>query len=138
MGALHPLLIHLPIALLLLWPLVDLAGLAAKRADVSLTAFGLLLLALPSSLVATLSGQSAYEAALERGFSPQLLDGHADLAGLVPWLVLALLFARGFGPRRLRPLWISLGLALASMVVWVAKSGGGLVYGHAVGVHAGP
>jgi uncharacterized membrane protein len=138
MEAFHPLAVHLPIALILLWPWIDLIGLVTSKAEVSLVGFCLLLLALPATLLATLTGQSAYDAALARGVATTLLDTHGDLAGSVPWLLLGLAAFRAVAPRKLgRPgRWsaIALGAAMAALIVWIARSGGALVYQHGVGV----
>jgi uncharacterized membrane protein len=140
METLHPLAVHLPIALVLLWPLVDAAGLITGRRDVSATAVALLLLSIPASLLATVSGQAAYDAALAAGHRPELLDEHGDPAGYVPWLLLVLAVLRIAGVKRKgRPVhWasIALGLALAGLVIQVGAAGGELVYQHAVGIRA--
>ncbi|MBI2374163.1 MAG: hypothetical protein HYV07_09200 [Deltaproteobacteria bacterium] len=140
MDTLHPMLVHVPIGLALIWPLVDLAGAAAKRPDVGTTAVVLLGLALPASLVATVSGQRAYDAAIAAGAAPELLDTHADYAGLFPWLLLAVLALRTLGVKKygapLRWVSIALGLILIGFVVWIGSTGGELVFGHGVGVRA--
>jgi uncharacterized membrane protein len=138
MEAFHPLAVHLPIALVLLWPCIDLIGLLNSRSDVSAVAFALLLLAIPAALFATVSGQSAYDAAVARGAPTKLLDTHGDLAGLVPWLLLALAAVRAIAPRKLgrhgRWFAIALGALMAALIVWIARSGGLLVFEHGIGV----
>ena len=138
MDHLHPLIVHFPIVLLVVWPAIDALGLALGRPDVCRVAAGLLLLAIPCSLAATLSGQSAYDAAIAAGVLPALLDTHADLANPIPWLVVAVAVARLVGARRLglrgQIIGLVLGVALAGLVLSAGRSGGALVFDHGVGV----
>src|SRR5437879_1469483 len=96
MASIHPYAVHFPIALIVLWPLIDAAGLAVRRPDVSATAVALLLVAVPATLLASVSGQSAYDAALEVGASTGVLDTHADDANLMPWAILLIAIVRLF------------------------------------------
>jgi uncharacterized membrane protein len=138
MNVLHPMVVHLPIALVLVWPLVDGIGLWTKRPDVSRTALALLLLAVAASLAATATGQAAYDVAVDRGVDPELLDRHADDANLMPWILLLITAVRWFGTHKLgvkgHVAGIVLGCALWPFVIDVGGSGGSLVYEHAVGV----
>lgn len=142
MGGLHPIAIHLPIALFVLWPLVDAVGLGLRKVDLSRLGLSLLTLALLSSLVATATGQGAFDDALAKGIAPELLNTHAEDANLVPWLALLLLGARlGLAHRFGRvghALGILLGLLAIAFLVKVGASGGALVYEHGVGVRALP
>lgn len=139
---LHPALVHLPIALLLLWPALDALGWALRRPDLGATALGLLGLGAASSLAAVVSGQAALDAALDAGHAGALLATHGQPAGMVPWMALGLFALRVYGARRWprvgRALALALGLALAIWVVMVAASGGALVYEHGVGVQTHP
>lgn len=134
----HAAAVHLPLTLAVVWPWVDLFGVVLKRRDVSATAFGLLLLAAAASLVATATGQSEYDAAYAASVSVEVLDRHADVASLVPWVLIGLSAARGWGPSRggRGGHWGSLGLGFAAsvMIVYVGHTGGQLVYEHGVGV----
>jgi uncharacterized membrane protein len=142
MNTLHPLATHLPIAVALLWPLVDLVGLWLGRPDVSRTAVGLLGVGILSALIATVTGQAAYDAAIAAGRSPELLDTHGDPAGLVPWALLGLAALRTAGVRKLgRAAHITalvLGFAAAVWVGFIGHTGGRLVYEHGVGVESSP
>lgn len=142
MSTLHPLATHLPIALAMLWPLVDLVGVWLGRPDVSRTAVGLLGLGIAAALVATVTGQAAYDAAIAAGRSPELLDTHGDPAGLVPWALLALGALRTAGVQKFgRVAHVSallLGLAAAIWVGFIGHTGGRLVYEHGVGVQRSP
>ena len=95
----HPMAVHLPIALILLWPIIDALGLALKRPDLSALALGLLCATVAISLFATATGQFAYDAAIADGVDPGLLATHADNANLVPWVLLLIAAARAVARR---------------------------------------
>ncbi len=134
----HPMAVHLPIALILLWPVVDGLGIVLKRPDLSGLALGLLCAAAVFSLFATATGQFAYDAAAATGVRRRLMDTHADYANLVPWLLLLLAAGRAWLPGKLgragHGLVLVAGLAMAGFIVFVGASGGKLVYEHGVGV----
>ena len=138
MDSWHPMAVHLPIAMILLWPVIDALGLLLKRTDLCGLALGLLCTAAVVSLFATATGQFAYDAAVAEGFDRRLLDTHADYANLVPWLLLMLAAARAWLPGRLgrigHGLTIALGAAAGAFIVVVGATGGDLVYEHGVGV----
>ncbi len=138
MSSLHPLAVHFPIAIAMLWPLVDALGLALSRPDVSRTALGLLALGVVSSLVATVTGQLAYDAAIAQGYAPEVLDTHGDPANLVPWALLAVGLLRTVGVQKLgRSAHLAsliAGFGVAAWVGFVGYSGGRLVYEQGVGV----
>jgi uncharacterized membrane protein len=139
---LHPATVHLPIALALLWPIVDGIGFLARRRDVSAVGLGLLGAAALASLVATVSGQAAFDAAVAAGHRPEVLTAHADPANLVPWALLLALGARWAGAARLgragHLAGIALGFGLWALVYTVGQTGGALVFEHGVGVRAQP
>ena len=132
--------VHLPIALVMVWPLVDAAGLALGKSDVSWVGVALLVAAVPTALFATVTGQAAYDAGIAAGFSAEMLDAHAQDADLVPWLLLVVLVVRTAGVKKLgRPahlVALIAGLGLAGFLYVVGSSGGDLVYTHRVGVEA--
>ena len=132
--------VHLPIAMMLVWPLVDAVGLVTGRRDVCFVAMALLGLGLVSSLFATVTGQAAFDAAAASGVSVDVLETHTSDADLVPWLVVVCLAVRTAGVKKLGRAghWaaILLGLAIAVFVGTVGFSGGDLVYDHGVGVRA--
>ncbi len=137
MAEAHPFAIHLPLVLIFLWPLIDGLGLLLHQPILSRLGFGLLCLAAVGSLVATATGQAAFDAALAR-HSAELLNTHAELANVMPWSLLALAALRGFGAAK----WgktghlLALGCSLGTwyLVFVVGQSGGRLVYEHGVGV----
>src|SRR5207302_264051 len=70
----HPYFIHLPLVLILIWPIVDACGLALQRPDVSKVGLALLLVAVAAALAATTTGQSAFDEAVKAHVDPELLD----------------------------------------------------------------
>ncbi|MBK8014575.1 MAG: hypothetical protein IPK13_24895 [Deltaproteobacteria bacterium] len=141
MGDLHPAVIHFPIVLVVLWPIVDLIGFWAKSAALSRLAVGLLAAAVVVSLVATVTGQAAMDAALLRGTARPLLRTHTALADAVPWVLLVLLAVRGWGPAKFgrvgRVTALILGFGCWPGIWVVGRTGGALVYSHGVGVNVG-
>ncbi len=134
----HPFAVHVPISLVLFWPVLDLLGLLLKRPDISLAGVLLLASALPATLFATVTGQSAFDAALAGGVSAELLSTHVDRGEVMPWAVLVLLVLRIGGVRKWgRPAhWVALGLGavVVALVLSVGLSGGKLVHEEGVGV----
>ncbi len=129
--------VHLPLAVILLWPVIDLAGLLFKRADVSKVALALLIFGLLVSLFATATGQAAFDAAVAKGADPELLSTHADNANLIPWLLLLCAAVRFGAGHKLKVKGQILGI-VAGMLLWplaigVGNSGGKLVYEHGIG-----
>jgi uncharacterized membrane protein len=140
MSELHPLTVHAPLALGVVWWVVDAVGVAWRRDDVSRVALGLLAAAFIGGLAATVTGQAAYDAAIAAGVSSEVLDVHAERADRVPWALLALLALRAWGPRRFGrgAAWAAIagGAAVSALLVLVGHSGGELVFDHGVGVRA--
>jgi len=138
MSALHPLSVHFPIALAILWPVIDAIGLKLGRADISNTAVVLLVIGLGASLLSTMSGQAAYDDAIRAGHTPEVLGIHADVASLVPWLLLGVTAIRTAGVhkagKRAHVVAIIAGLVVAGVVGLVGLTGGQLVYQHGVGI----
>jgi uncharacterized membrane protein len=138
MDTLHPLAIHMPLALIFLWPLVD--GLGLKLNSPHLMRLGLAMLgaAVLFALFATATGQAAFEAAVEAGVEPKLLRTHTDDADRVPWILLAVLGARAWLPKKLghrgHAFALLLGLLVWPVAFGVGRTGGALVYEHGVGV----
>ncbi len=130
--------VHLPIALAMVWPFVDGIGLVFRRQDVCRVGFGLLVVAVLAALAASVTGQAAYDVALDAGVAPTLLDTHASNAELVPWILLVVAVLRGFAPKKFgrggHAVVLALGLAVLALVMSVGASGGDLVFEHRVGV----
>ncbi len=140
MDKLHPLAVHLPIALMLLWPLVDGLGWLLKKDDVCRVGLGLLILGVVSALLATATGQAAFDVAYAQGVGVERLQTHAEPAELVPWAMVVLAALRIAGPAKMgrlgHGLAVGLGFGLWMLAYQVGNTGGALVYEHGVGVSA--
>ncbi|MGF1510253.1 MAG: DUF2231 domain-containing protein [Myxococcota bacterium] len=140
MDELHPAVVHLPIGAVLLYPWFELARSLTGQRILSLAALAVLAVALLGSMVASATGEAAYEAAVETGFSHELLGGHEEYAEMLPWALIVVLGVRLVLERRWGPspragwLGFGLGLVLTGYVTWVGYTGGTLVYEHGVGV----
>jgi len=150
---LHPLVIHFPIALLLVAPLFIIAGIIAnpqKGRPFLIAALILMLLGTAGAFIAIATGEAAGEVAARTPALSAILERHEDLAEMtrIAFSVLTLLFAAIlFLPRilkreasgataRLLPLaFLVFYGAGAVILVNTAHNGGRLV--HELGVHAG-
>ena len=148
---LHPLIVHFPIALLLVTPLLVLLGLLwpAQRTGIHAAALVLLLLGTSLAVLAVSTGMAAAGAG---GRSPELLlalDSHEALAkqaavlyaGLsLAFIVLHLLSRRrsqGTKPRWLivvHLLWLAASLGASLLLIRTGHLGGRMV--HELGFHA--
>jgi uncharacterized membrane protein len=148
---LHPLVIHFPIALLLVVPLGLLASLVlpAARRPVIVGTFVLMALGAGSIVLATMTGEAAGEAAENTPAAKAILERHEDLAelsrniflaltGVYALVVLLPALMRKSAGRALQT-----GIGIAFLLVYLASGtvlaraaheGGRLV--HEVGVHA--
>ena len=137
---LHPIIVHFPIALLLVGLVADLFGHFAKKKFFSKAGLLLLLLGTAGTIAAFLSGDHAGEGMPEIGSLSQAVDIHEEAAELTLWLAIITSVVR------LASLWIvrygklltltALGLFLitAASVARTGYYGGELVYKHAAGV----
>ena len=148
---LHPLIVHFPIALLLVAPLLVLLGLLwpAQRTGIHAAALILLLLGTSLAVLAVSTGMAAAGAA---GRNPELrlaLDSHEALAkqaailyaGLsMAFIVLQLLSKQrrqGPSPRWLivvHLLWLAVSLGASLLLIRTGHLGGRMV--HELGFHA--
>ena len=150
---LHPLVIHFPIALLLVAPLFIMAGIIPnpqKGRPFLITALILMLLGTAGAFLAIATGEAAGEVAERTPAVSAVLERHEDLAEMtrIVFTVLTLLFAAIlFLPRllkreasgvtaRILPLAFLLFYGAGAVILMnTAHNGGRLV--HELGVHAG-
>jgi uncharacterized membrane protein len=137
---LHPMIVHFPIALLIIGFLSDLAGLVLKRQFFSSAGLFLLILGTISLVAAYLSGNAAGEGLAEEGPLKRALDFHEGAAELTLWIMLfAAIFRLGMLVMKKTTTgwrWIAVGLFFLG-VLSVARTGyygGRLVFNHAAGV----
>ena len=140
----HPLVVHFPIALLIVALLADLAALAwARQVWLGQMATALYVLGAIGALAAFFSGREASNHLLLPAAAESVLTEHADWAGRTVWGYA--LFALG----RLGTVWlewdrtlamrlffIALGVGGASLLFKTGEHGAQLVYQHGVGVQA--
>ncbi len=136
----HPMIVHFPIALLIVGLLADAAGLFSKKEFFSKAGFYLLILGTIGVIAAYFSGNLAGDGVTEAGPLKQALETHEDAAGLSIWLMSAAALVRiAFvavkkysGSLK----WVAFALFLIG-VLSIARTGyygGELVYKHAAGV----
>lgn len=121
LGRLHPLVVHLPIALLLLVPLLELAALSSERQHLRRAAKFVLGLATATAIVSAWLG---WLLARSGGYEGSLVTRHmwggVSLAG-------ASLFCLGFYDKR-RAYIVAL-LATVGVLTWTSDQGGKLTHG---------
>lgn len=149
--AAHPILVHLPIGILSIVPLLLLITLCAKRMRQPFAFMTLVVLALGTAgiFAAIASGDEASHAAAVGGEAAQVLDEHEDLAeltrnifiGLSAIYAVILLGAMAMGDKLSRKMWIGLHLLFLLLtafgllqLVHTGHLGGRLV--HQYGVRA--
>lgn len=147
---LHPIVIHFPIALLLIAPVLVVLSLWRKshRGGYAEAALVLMLIGTAFSFVAVSTGKAAEEVVERNDKLEQALDAHADMAEAVPWVFLVLTaayaslispiflrsaFAAGWNIR-LHALFLLLYAAGGGWLGLAAHRGGLLV--HQLGVHS--
>jgi len=138
MAEFHPASVHFPIAFLILWPVIDIIGLWRERIDVGRVALGVLTLAMLCTLISTVTGQAAFDQAIENGVKAAVLEPHTLNADLIPWLTLIVFLVRSAGVhkfgRNAHLAAVIMGVGLAGFVATVGNSGGNLVFEQGVGV----
>jgi uncharacterized membrane protein len=148
---LHPLVIHFPIALLLVAPLFIIAGIVmnpSKGRPFFVTALSLMVLGTVGTVVAVITGEAAAEVAHRTAAMSAVLERHEELAettrdifGLLSAIFASILFVPRFLRRetittaRILPLAFLLFYGAGTVVlVNTAHNGGRLV--HEFGVHS--
>ncbi len=140
LNQLHPMIVHFPIALVIIGFLSDMAGLVTKRSFFTSAGLYLILLGSVGTVAAYLSGDIAGDGIEEFGALGQALETHESAALLAVWSMAALgvlrlvlaLTKRMTGWRQWAMV-ILLGLGMGT-VARAAHYGGQLVYKHAAGV----
>ncbi len=137
---LHPMIVHFPIALLIVGFVCECVGIVFKKKLFTDSALLLLVIGALGAVAAFLSGKYAGEGLIEAGTLKQAVETHEQAAELSMWLAVAATIFRvvlAFLKRYSGPLrWISLALFFA-VVLAIARTGfygGELVFKHAAGV----
>lgn len=136
----HPFIVHVPIALLVLSPLFELIGRASRIAWWRNAALALLVIGVLGAGAAVLTGTRAGDAAERHGVPEQAVDAHERMAFATLWLGLAAVVAYGVAARvgraraAVAALALLLQLAAAVTVGVTGHRGGMLVFQHGAGV----
>ncbi len=137
---LHPMVVHFPIALLIVGVIADITGVVLKKEFFTRAAFYLLLLGTIGLGVTYLSGEAAGEGVVETGSLKMALEAHEDAAKLTLWamVVTAVVRIALIVIKKMKGVlhWVSVGLFVIGVATMVrtAHYGGELVYKHAAGV----
>lgn len=138
---LHPLVVHFPIALLIVAVLFDLAALLLKREDLSSGALYLQGIAALGAIAAVLTGNEAEEPVEHLAGIEPILERHEDLGKILMWAVIAVVALRlvltlkkKMDHQGARALAAVLSLGLAALVGVTGFFGGKLVYEYGAGV----
>ncbi len=137
---LHPMIVHFPIALLIIGFFSDVTGLLLKRQFFNWVGFYLLILGTLGLIAAFVTGNIAGDGLVEEGPLKRALEIHESSAELTLWIMAAaalfrlgmLLAKKSSGNWR----WIAVGLYFIG-VISLARTGhygGQLVFNHAAGV----
>jgi uncharacterized membrane protein len=137
---LHPMIVHFPIALLVIGFLSEVAGAVLKKQFFSTAALYLIILGTLGVVAAYLSGGFAGEGIAESGPMKQALETHESSAVLTLWLVVVAALVRvalaAFKKFHGSFQWFAIALFLVA-VLSMARTGhygGQLVFKHAAGV----
>lgn len=136
----HPMIVHFPIALLIVGFFSDLVGLVSRKEFFNKTGFYLLILGTLGAVAAYLSGEFAGDGVTEAGALGQALEVHESAAVLSVWLMAGTALVR-IGAVVLKKYEgavkaVAFGLFLVG-VLSIARTGyygGELVFKHAAGV----
>jgi uncharacterized membrane protein len=139
---LHAMIVHFPIALLLVGFLSELIGIITRKAFFNQASFYLLILAAAGAITAYLTGDSA-GGGMEGGSLKKAMDMHEQAAFVTLWLTIAAALVRTIVELLKKKIW---WLRIAAFVLFTAAAagvgrtgylGGQLVYKHAAGVELG-
>jgi uncharacterized membrane protein len=137
---LHPMIVHFPIALLIIGFISDIAGLISKKEFFGKMGFYLLILGTIGVVAAYFSGNFAGEGVEEAGSLEQALETHEHAALLTLWLMtgaalvrIALVWLKKY-TGIVRYAAVALFFAGVLSVARTGYYGGELVYKHAAGV----
>lgn len=136
--ALHPMMVHFPIALLITSVVFDVAWIMVKRESLREGALWLLALGLLGGLAALGSGELAEEAAEKAGLAESLIERHEVLAkitlGIFGLLLAWRLFLRNQFTARTMAAYLVVAAIGLGMLGATGHFGGDLVYNHRAGV----
>lgn len=138
---LHPMIVHFPIALLIVAFAFDLAGLIARRTSLTQAALYCQVLGALGAVAAYLTGERAEEAVEHLASAHTVLERHEDLGRLLMYAAIAvavirigLVWKRKADSQGAKALLAAFSLGLVFLVGATGFFGGQLVYNHGAGV----
>ena len=138
MTNIHPLIVHFPIALIIVIFILDFLGVLFKRKSFLSTANILTIFAATGAVMAVISGMVAEESVWHAGEAHELLELHEIIGFIVLGLTLILLIFRPAVKKKLFGSlgWVAVLLSfVASMLVgYTGYLGGEMVYKYGAGV----
>ncbi|MGL2962213.1 DUF2231 domain-containing protein [Flavobacterium sp. RSB2_4_14] len=139
---LHAMVIHFPIAILIIGFLSELIGLFFKKTFFNQVAFYLLLVGTIGTIVSYLSGDAAGEG-MEEGTLGKAIGMHEEAAIIALWLTIATavvyiaIFIFKYNQRWAKIMSVILFAAVVGAIARTGYLGGQLVYKHGAGVELG-
>lgn len=140
---LHPLVVHFPVALFIVYALTEIIGIVNKSDKMLFTAHYLLLLGVVTAVGAVLTGNQAGEAAKLAagtiGNYEELIESHETFATITLWFFLFVLIFRTYlvlkkkFVGRIRYLFILFAIIGSILIIETGYRGGELVFIHRIG-----
>jgi len=148
LSTLHPKIIHFPIALFVVYALLELIGVVAKKNDFSKAAYILLLIGMLGAFAAVLTGHQAEDAWKSwTAGSHGLLEEHETFATFSLWYYFLVVILRtafviqvevkkkySDSAMKIKTGFVLLALLGCFLIYKTGEYGGKMVYGHGVGV----
>lgn len=138
---LHPMVVHFPIALLIVAFVFDLAGLLARRTSLTQAALYCQVFGALGAVAAYLTGERAEEAVERLASAHTVLERHEDLGKLLMYAAIAVALIRlglvwkgKADSQGVKALLTAFSLGLVFLVGATGFFGGQLVYDHGAGV----
>ncbi|WP_337864490.1 DUF2231 domain-containing protein [Ignavibacterium sp.] len=95
LAELHHKIVHFPIALLFIYPFVELMSFFIKKEFFSFASFIILIIGVSSSVLAVLTGNQAANSLGDTSAEIKILfDNHQNYANITVWMFTAILFSR--------------------------------------------
>lgn len=133
LAEIHSKIIHFPIALLVIYPFIELLYFITNKEYFNKTSFLFLSIGVAASIFAVLSGNQAFEMITEwTAASKQIFEQHQYYANITVWFFTALLVLRfaafkKYSSRRIIPLIFFIVSLLGLIAVYQAGHYGGLL-----------